>query len=133
MASPLDGFGSSVTSTAVAVKATEVVVFSMERLGFLAVLRHIRPGEADAAVRERAITAFRELVGRCLDEGKDGTIRVSEADGIRLGEQFCLVTLARRFGRVVGAAAFIVRCHDQMASLRRLGTVQNLLEEFRNG
>jgi hypothetical protein len=105
--------------------AKESAAFSVEQASpanppQLHLLAHVRPPDADPAMREPALAAFREIVGPFVQRAKDGVIEIL-GTGRADGKQFCLVTLARRGAggehvggeavEVVGAAAYIVRCH----------------------
>ena len=133
MSDPLGASRRMIQVAAYNVGATEAVAFTLERLAFLALIHHVRPDASNAEVRAQAIAAFREIIGRCVAADMDGSFKVVEAGGKKLQPQYCLVTLARRLGRVAGAAAFIVRCRDEAAALQHLATLQRQLGAFREG
>jgi hypothetical protein len=85
---------------------------------------HVRPDHSDAAIRQKAIAAFRQLVQRCVDAGKDGAIEICDSAEAQRPSQFCLIKLARDSDKIVGAAAFITRCRDTDAA-------RKLLDELR--
>ena len=97
---------------AASVEATEMAVFSVASgvVGpDLKNVLHVRPGDTSEEHREAAVAAFRDIVRPCVAQGKDGALEVDEAPDSANRLQFCLVTLIREAGEVVGAAAFIVR------------------------
>ena len=97
-----------------AIKATEAAVFAVETDFFgkeLKLLLHVRPDKSDAATRDAAVEAFKEIIGPCFQQAKDGAIEIVGTHDMS-GMQYCLISLARREEEVVGAAAFIVRCRD---------------------
>jgi len=107
--------------------ATEMAVFAIEqrflRKTRLTALAHVRPEACTAEMRAAALGAFDEIVRVCLQHQRDGTIEVTQSRDEERGTQYCLVTLARREGRVIGAGAFIARFHTSEAAkdaLRRL-------------
>lgn len=106
--------------------ATEAVVFGVEQDSFedrrIDLLLHVRPDNAELAIREAAVAAFKALVSPCIDQARDGAMEVQSTDNVQ-GRQYCLVTLARRDSKIVGAAAFIVRCRDERSALVALGHV----------
>ena len=112
---------------AVSVEATELAVFAVDRRFFggmkLTRLLHVRPESATPEARRAAMNAFDEIVRRCIARGSDGAIEVEGANGDR-PPQFCLVTLARRENRLIGAAAFIARFADEAEARRALETLE---------
>lgn len=113
------------TTQAVVVAGTEAAAFIIERRGEEAGLRavaHIRPDESDADTRANAIRAFQNIVGPCVEQGKDGAIEVGSPDG---GDaQFCLVTLLRDEGIVVAVSAVITRARNVDRAKQRLTSMQ---------
>jgi len=119
------------TTQAVSVAGTEAAAFLLERgqgeaeqqeQFALRLIAHIRPDDAAPDVREQAIAAFQEIVRPCVAQAKDGAIEVSQVGG---GEsQFCLVTLLRSEGNVVGASAVITKCLDTERAKQRLSSMQ---------
>jgi hypothetical protein len=91
--------------------ATELAIFSVQRhhrLGrSLKLYLHVRPGVCDDPTRQAAIDAFRDLIGPCIDQERDGVICL--ADSPHGGCQYCVIGLLHRSGDLVGVAAFIVR------------------------
>ena len=95
--------------------ASEAAAFSVASEDkSLGTLCHVRGGDPDVKPERlsAAINSFKEMVRQCVEGDKDGSFEVGKADGLR-GPMFCLVTLARRGDRVVGAAAFIIRSADR--------------------
>ena len=116
------------TTQAVVVAGTEAAGFIIEPgaegKGFeLKTIAHIRPDNSDADMRTAAIEAFRGIVKPCVEQGKDGAVQVSP-DGDTVDPQFCLVTLLRSDGNVVGASAVITRCPNQERATQRLMTME---------
>ena len=114
---------------AVSVGATELAAFAVDRRLFggtkLTPLVHVRPGTVMRETRRAAMEAFEQIVRRCIARGSDGAIEVeaSTPDSDR-PPQFCLVTLARRENRLIGAAAFIARFANEVEARRALETLQ---------
>jgi hypothetical protein len=116
------------TTQAVVVAGTEAAGFIIEPgpegKGFeLKTIAHIRPDNSDADMRTAAIDAFRGIVKPCVEQGKDGAIQVSPV-GDTVDPQFCLVTLLRSDGNVVGVSAVITRCRDQERATQRLMSME---------
>ena len=116
------------TTQAVVVAGTEAAGFIIEAgpegKGFeLKTIAHIRPDNSDADMRAAALEAFRGIVKPCVEQGKDGAVQVSP-DGDTVDPQFCLVTLLRSDGNVVGASAVITRCPNQERATQRLMTME---------
>lgn len=113
------------TTQAVYVNGTEAAAFLVEKQGEEAALRpiaHIRPDDSDTETRHKAVEAFQGIVGPCVAQRKDGAIEVGTPDG---GEaQFCLVTLLRNEGEVVGVSAVITRARDMERAKQRLTSMQ---------
>ena len=113
------------TTQAVIVAGTEAAAFIIEQQGQEASLRamaHIRPDESDQTTRQAALQAFQNIVQPCIEQGKDGAIEVGAPDGAEL--QFCLVTVLRNEGQVVGASAVITRARDTDRAKQRLQSMQ---------
>ncbi len=89
----------------------------------LKLIDHLRPDGAPEDVRRQAIQAFREIVGPCLQQKKDGAIAVGAAQQ-ESEPQFCLVTLLWAENRVVAATAVICRCRDERRARDRLRSMQ---------
>ncbi len=117
---------------AVTVVGTEAAAFLVDRIGTdeqgnpAAAFRdiaHIRPDESDAATRAAALKAFKDLIVRCVIEGKDGAIEVGPAN--EGGEaQFCLITLLRDGGEIVAVSAVVTRCRNVDLARQRLSSMQ---------
>jgi len=90
---------------------------------------HIRPDNSDDSVRTQALQAFSELIGMCIQDGRDGAIEVAPTDGTREA-QYCLITLLRADGRVVAVTAVITRCLDDQRSRQRLESMQLIAGYF---
>ena len=88
-----------------------------EQVG-LRLVKHIRPDASPEEVRKQAVAAFKEFLIPCIEQGKDGAIRVSPDDEPQ--PQYCLITLLRNEGEVVAASAVITRCHDEERAQQRL-------------
>jgi multidrug resistance efflux pump len=86
-------------------------------------ITHIRPDESDQETRAAAIQAFQELIGPCIQQGKNGAIEVGPA-GTDADAQFCLITLLRNEGEVVAASAVITRCRDVERAQQRLMSME---------
>lgn len=115
-----------VTTQAVVVAGTEAAAFILERgennETKLRPVVHIRPDDSDSQTRAAALQAFQNLVGQCVEQGKDGAIDVGSPDG---GEpQYCLVTLLRSEGQVVGVSAVVTRARDTERARQRLTSMQ---------
>jgi len=133
MAKPPDNLEQLVHKIAVEVGATEAAAFAVEPDFFdgyrVNPLMHLRPDEADETVRGAAVAAFKEILTPCVQQAKDGAIEI-EGSGNQEGTQFCLVTLARRAEKVVGAGTFIVRCRDLQDAQITLMRVQRAASGF---
>ncbi len=117
---------------AVTVVGTEAAAFLVERIttdaqGNPAVafkdIAHIRPDESDAATRAAALKAFKELIVRCVVEGKDGAIEVGPANQDN-EPQYCLITLLRDGAEIVAVSAVVTRCRNADLSRQRLSSMQ---------
>ena len=93
-------------------------------------LCHVRAAEdADGTTPQAALSAFKDIIRRCVTAEKDGAIRiVEEPSPARC--RYCLVTLARRADAIVAAAAFIVRCNDDLSAQRMLSDIQTGTQRF---
>jgi hypothetical protein len=93
---------------------------------------HVRPGTANAGEKEAAIRAFTEIIRPCIERNTDGAIEVLEQS--RTGNpQYCLVILAHRAGKTIGAAAFVRRCADSVAAGTLLERIKKDATSFRIG
>jgi hypothetical protein len=114
------------TTQAVIVAGTEAAAFLIERKqGNEASLRpvaHIRPDDSDQNTRAAAVQAFQSIVQPCIEQGKDGAIEVGSPDGGEM--QFCLVTVLRNEGQIVGASAVVTRARDTDRAKQRLQSMQ---------
>ena len=90
---------------------------------------HIRPDTSDDTVKQQALQAFSELIGMCIQDGRDGAIEVAPTDGTREA-QYCLITLLRADGRIVAVTAVITRCLDDQRSRQRLESMQLIAGYF---
>ena len=117
---------------AVTVVGTEAAAFLVEQIttdaqGNPAVafkdIAHIRPDESDAQTRAAALTAFKELIVRCVVEGKDGAIEVGPANQDN-EPQYCLITLLRDGAEIVAVSAVVTRCRNADLSRQRLSSMQ---------
>jgi hypothetical protein len=117
---------------AVTVVGTEAAAFLVERIttdaqGNPAVafkdVAHIRPDESDAQTRAAALKAFKELIVRCVVEGKDGAIQVGPANQDN-EPQYCLITLLRDGAEIVAVSAVVTRCRNDDLSRQRLSSMQ---------
>ena len=114
------------TTQAVTVAGTEAAGFLLERNGEQATLRpiaHIRPDQSSPEVRAQALAAFQDLIKPCIEQNRDGAIEVSAGqDG---GEaQYCLITLLRAEGEVVGVSSVVTRCMNLERAKQRLMSMQ---------
>ncbi len=112
---------------AVSVEATEMAVFAVDRRFFggmkLTPLVHVRPDRVTRDRRRAAMDAFQDIVRLCIARGKDAAIEVDSSANDQ-PPQFCLVTLARRENRLIGASAFIARFADEAEARRALEALQ---------
>ena len=124
--------GDLLSTQAVMTAATEAAAFLVERtttdsqgnptIAFKD-LAHIRPDASDAATRAAALKAFKDVIVRCVVEGKDGAIQVGPPD--RKGDpQFCLITLLRDGSAIAAVSAVVVRAADAKAARQRLVSMQ---------
>jgi hypothetical protein len=91
------------------------------------------PGADKPERVEAAVKAFKDIIAQyCLPTEKDGVIQVVESP-VSDRPQFCLVTLARRAGKVVGAGAFIKRFENDVDAKAELKQIQHEAERFRTG
>jgi hypothetical protein len=113
------------TTQAVLVAGTEAAAFlSQKQEGKLQMkaIAHIRPDDSDEQTRAAALRAFQGIVQPCIEQGKDGAIEIGSPDG---GDsQYCLVTVLRNEGEVVGACAVITRARDLERAKQRLTSMQ---------
>ena len=97
------------------------------------VLYHVwGENDPDESPTESARAAFIEIIRPCVEANSDGVFQVSE-DPPPQRPQYCVVTLARRSGAIVGAAAFIARCVDAGNARELLGCIQRDAQRFREG
>jgi hypothetical protein len=122
---PTDRLHQVIRNTAVGIGATEAAAFSGES-DELPLLVHIRPDNADDEIRSKALAAFREIVRTCVNKRRDGVIEVGQSDP-SMRKLFCLVRICGERKSSQGAAAFIVRCHDQEEAQRLLKCMRLLL------
>jgi hypothetical protein len=114
------------TVQAIVVNGTEAAGFLLEPGEGGMQLRnvaHIRPDNSDNETRTAALQAFTEIVGECLQQGKDGVIDVGVA-AESIEPQFCLVTLLRDGHNIVAASCVITRARDQERAQQRLETMR---------
>lgn len=115
------------TTQAVTVAGTEAAGFLLERNGEQAALRpiaHIRPDESSPEVRAQALAAFQDLIKPCIEQGRDGAIEVSPTGQDGSEAQYCLITLLRADGDVVGVSAVVTRCMNVDRAKQRLMSMQ---------
>ena len=130
--SNLPGFMAELARTQAAVVAgTEAAAFVIEPAPGqsgpqLKLVQHIRNDTASQDVRQRAQEAFRQLVGKFVQEGRDGAVVVGEAknENDPEGPQFALVTLLRNESAVVAASCVICRCRNDDLAAQRLQAMQ---------
>jgi hypothetical protein len=106
-------------------RCTELAAFDVEGgPDDFKLLYHVR-GRSGAGETERraAVAAFVDIIRPCVAAKRDGAIRIVE-DPPPEHPQYCLVTLAERSGKVVGAAGFIVRCYDDKDAKNLLRCIQ---------
>ncbi|MDB5326482.1 MAG: HlyD family secretion protein [Phycisphaerales bacterium] len=84
---------------------------------------HIRPDATDEETKKAALQAFTDIIGDCLQQGKDGVICVSPPNE-SVEPQYCLVTLLRDPNSIVAATAVIIRCRDEERARQRLETMR---------
>ena len=118
---------------AVTVVGTEAAAFLVDRIGTdpsgqpavaFKDLAHIRPDDSDAAARAAAaLKAFKELIVRCVIEGKDGAIEVGPPNQEN-EPQYCLITLLRDGAEIVAVSAVVTRCRNGELARQRLSSMQ---------
>src|SRR3954469_1635743 len=117
------------------IEAQGVVVAGTEAAAFLVepenenevrlrAVAHVRPDESTPDVRSRALEAFAEIVRPCVVQGKDGAIEIDNSKKDTVDTQFCLVTLLRSDGQVVGVSAVITRCPNIQRAQQRLTSME---------
>src|SRR4051794_2325212 len=117
------------------IEAQGVVVAGTEAAAFLVepenenevrlrAVAHVRPDESTPDVRSRALEAFAEIVRPCVVQGKDGAIEIDNSKKDTVDPQFCLVTLLRSDGQVVGVSAVITRCPNIQRAQQRLTSME---------
>ena len=113
---------------------TELAAFDLQNgIEGAKLLYHVPGGgEADQATKQARIRAFIEIIGQCVAAERDGVIRIVE-NPPPLRTQYCLVMLAKRLGKVVGAAGFIARCHDEPEAKNLLRSIQQEAGRFQKG
>ncbi len=115
--------------------STELAVFEIagDRENFDLVYYVCGPGEADKEAHKRqVIPAFVRMIRKSLAAKSDGAFRIAEDRELE-HPQYCLVTLAQRSGKIVGAAGFIVRCYHEKDARNLLRCIQQQAERFRKG
>ncbi|HMB95051.1 MAG TPA: HlyD family efflux transporter periplasmic adaptor subunit [Tepidisphaeraceae bacterium] len=89
----------------------------------LKAVAHIRPDQSDADTRAAALNAFQQIIKPCIEQNKDGAIQIDDThDGTDW--QYCLVTLLRSEGNIVGATAVVARARDNERAQQRLTSMQ---------
>jgi AICAR transformylase/IMP cyclohydrolase PurH len=121
-----------IRAQAVSVGATEAAAFAAEDPSKdgspLRLLHHIRPDDATAKERAAATAAFEQIIKAGLRHDKDGALEIDyPGRPTDRPPQFCLFTLWRRSGQVVGASAVIARCADSDEAQKRLKVVQSIV------
>lgn len=119
-------FYQRVYSAAACVGGTEAVAFAVGPTGALSELFHIRPDEASAEQRGKAIAAFKDLVAPCAQDNREDVLEIEPGSAERPA-QYCLVRLIRRGLHVTAAVAVIARCRDDDHALERLGILRKVL------
>jgi hypothetical protein len=114
MSDELERIEYALRRAASAIAATELAVFAVSADPLdegLKPLIHIRQDNSDVPTRDRALTAFKQLIHPFIQQRNNGVIALPplDKDGTT---QFCLMVLATRGEIVYGAAVFIVRCRD---------------------
>ncbi len=115
------------TTQAITVAGTEAAGFLIERQDDKIGLRnvaHIRPDDSTADMRAAAISAFTEIIGPCVQQGKDGAIEVAGATPDNIEPQYCLVTLLRSDNEIVAVSAVITRARNLERARQRLMSMQ---------
>ena len=126
-----------VRAQAFVVVGTEAAAFILEKQdttaeGINATLRpvaHIRPDDSNSELRTAALKAFQEIIGPCVEQGRDAAVEVQSGDEAP-EPQFCLVTLLRQEGEIVAATAVVTRCRDRERAQQRLMSMQLLAGYF---
>lgn len=90
----------------------------------LRAIAHVRPDESAPEVRQKALEAFAEIVRPCVAQGKDGVIEVDGSRKDTVDPQFCLVTLLRSEGNIVGVSAVIARAANMARAQQRLASME---------
>lgn len=86
---------------------------------------HIRPDDAPAEERTRAIEAFQEMTGQAVAGGADAVFRVGEVpSGPADKLMFCIVMLLRQKSEVRSAIAIIIQSRGRGEALKQLSTLR---------
>lgn len=112
-------------------RCNEVAAFDVNPFGRISRQRlHLRTGDRiDEETRQDVQQAFRDIVSRCVDLGRDGAVTI-EGTETEVGPLCCLVLLARQETTVVGAAAYIVRCSTMKVAQAMLTLMRDDAIEF---
>ena len=90
---------------------------------------HIRPDQPSDEVRKAALTAFQQILLPCVEQNREGAFEVGKPDDT--GEaQFCLATVLRSEGQVVGVSAVIARCQGMDRARQRLAGMEMVAGYF---
>lgn len=127
-------YGPLLHRIAAAHACTELAVFDVTNGPDQIRLLYRASGSANRAEQEDdAVKAFKDIIARhCLPTGKDALIQVVESTPPDR-PQFCLVTLAHRAGKLVGAAGFVKRLVNERDAKVELQQIQYEAERFRKG
>ncbi len=110
------------------VAGTEAVAFLVEKAGEadinLRVAGHVRPDESTPEIRQRALEEFAKIVRPCVLQAKDGVVEIDGARQDTIDPQFCLITLLRAEGQVIGVSAVITRCPNMQRAQQRLSQME---------
>lgn len=111
---------------AMVVAGTEAAAFMVERsqdATKLVPVVHMRPDQATDEVRKKAIAAFTQIIGPCVDQNREGAFEVGSPDDA--GEhQYCLATVLRSEGKAVGVTAVVTRCRGMERARQRLASME---------
>ena len=109
------------------VAGTEAIAFSIkpgeDGQVQMELMEHIRPDTSTEDVREAAVKEFVNLIKPCIEQQRDGAIKIEGTDDVD-GAQFCLVTILRSSGSMMAVSAVIARCRDEQRAKERLIAMQ---------
>ena len=111
------------------VGGTEAFAFGIEETDWdpnFDVVVHIRPGNSDPDVIERAREAFIEIATPCVKQRRNGAIEIVTRGKVGEQKQFCLVVLLYEkagTGDPKGVVGVIAPCRDQSDARGKLNVL----------